>query len=56
MRRWLDRMRNYTKKTVGGGSVRPCYMEAYVIVFFVFPLCYAIGLVTMMLHNYVFLV
>ena len=31
-RRWLDRARGDIKeKTVGGGSVRPCYVEVYVI-------------------------
>ena len=32
-RRWLDRLRDYQREgTVAGGSVRICFMEAYVIV------------------------
>ena len=33
-RRWLDRLRDGIKEKglSGGGSVRPCYMEAYVII------------------------
>ena len=32
-RRWLDSLRDYQREgTVAGGSVRICFMEAYVIV------------------------